>query len=64
MTCPCGSDWFAEERLVRPAGVPRPLQTVPLSLREGARYRYRCADCGLEYGQEPPKRKTRSPKAN
>lgn len=78
MKCSCGSEWFLEEKLVRPAGRPVEIQHYPLPYRDVARLRYRCAECGVIYGQDPqpqvkqivaetdnpqPKRRGRPPKA-
>jgi hypothetical protein len=52
MKCSCGADWFLEEKLIRPAGLPREPQRTELPKRDMPRYRYRCVDCGLIYGQE------------
>lgn len=54
MKCACGSVWFLEERLVRPAGLPQSPQHNPMPNAEMPRYRYRCCECGLLFGQERP----------
>lgn len=53
INCSCGSDWFIEQRLVRPAGeLPEPIYPVREHC-EPAQYRYVCVECGTVYGKEP-----------
>lgn len=52
MKCTCGSDWFLEEKLVRPAGLPVYPQYFPLPHAAPPVIRYRCVECGVEFGKE------------
>jgi hypothetical protein len=52
INCSCGSDWFVEQRLVRPAGVPPETAYPVREHRSPAQYRYICAECGKVYGEE------------
>lgn len=65
MACPCGSDWFVEHKLVRPAGLPHNPHS-PMPVREQPKYRYVCVECDLEYGKEPekPRRRKRQSTSN
>jgi hypothetical protein len=52
----CGNDWWTEERVIRLAGMPSQ-QPHLRSLAREVRYRVKCAECGLQPGQEPTKKK-------
>ena len=58
----CGSGWFVERKHVQPLDLePPPLG--PVTPRR-ARFSYRCEECGLAFGDVPPKpKKVRKPRS-
>ena len=52
MRCGCGSEWFVEERMIRPAGT-KPNQDERLATYpKETRYRLVCAECGARMNKE------------
>jgi hypothetical protein len=52
-SCTCGSEWWVQQELIRPAAAPSQNQHVRTTPAE-VRYRLVCASCGTPAGAATP----------